>query len=409
MADKNLNQENQSHQSNRDWEKDRSNQQQDWMQNRGGNQSYENGNYSNNRNNDRDQRNRDVGYSGDSAHGMNDDSKGSANRVNYMPDNDDNQGYQGRNSQYGQQGTSGYTGNRGSGMNYNEDRYRQNGGNQWGQTGNNYNNSGWDRREGNDSSFGNRQGQHNDWNNRQSQQSGGGNWGSGSGRQDWGRGNVDSGNEYNDHNQDYRNRNYGNQDNDRYRHTGNDQNRDRNWNMYGGDTSNYGNANQGGVDRNWWDKTKNKVSSWFDNDDDDNKERNRSSMPTHRGKGPSDYRRSEERIREDICDRLTDDDHVDASRVKVSIENDAVILSGTVNSREEKRRAEDLVESISGVRHVENRLRVGSYDTASRHEYTGTTDLPGGIGNESGTTNEIIRNVENDKNRGGDKDRNKTA
>jgi hypothetical protein len=51
---------------------------------------------------------------------------------------------------------------------------------------------------------------------------------------------------------------------------------------------------------------------------------------------------------------------------------------------------------------------VGSYDTASRHEYTGTTDLPGGIGNESGTTNEIIRNVENDKNSGSDKDRNKT-
>ena len=41
----------------------------------------------------------------------------------------------------------------------------------------------------------------------------------------------------------------------------------------------------------------------------------------------------------------------------------SVILKGHVDTREAKRRAEDLVESISGVRHVENRLRVGHTDT----------------------------------------------
>jgi osmotically-inducible protein OsmY len=40
------------------------------------------------------------------------------------------------------------------------------------------------------------------------------------------------------------------------------------------------------------------------------------------------------------------------------VEGDEVILTGTATSREEKRRAEDLVESISGVRNVENRIRV---------------------------------------------------
>ncbi len=35
-----------------------------------------------------------------------------------------------------------------------------------------------------------------------------------------------------------------------------------------------------------------------------------------------------------------------------------VTLNGTVTSREQKRRAEDLVEDLSGVKHVQNNLRV---------------------------------------------------
>ncbi|TCJ14448.1 BON domain-containing protein [Flaviaesturariibacter flavus] len=120
-----------------------------------------------------------------------------------------------------------------------------------------------------------------------------------------------------------------------------------------------------------------------------------------RGRGPRDYHRSEERIREDVCDRLTDDDWLDASHVQVQVQGNEVILSGEVNSREEKRRAEDVVESISGVQHVENRIRVNhqegrgtGYDRhVSQHQYTGVADTPGKIGNESGTTNEVIRNA----------------
>jgi osmotically-inducible protein OsmY len=384
MADKNLNQENLSRQSNKDWEENRANQQ-DWAQDRGGKESYRNSGYEADQNNNRGQRYRDVRYSGDSAHGT----------------SDENRGYEGGNMQHGQFGSSGFGGNRNSGQNYNQENNRQN---QYGNMGNN-GGSGWNQRQDSSASFNNRQ--EDRWNNGQSQQYGHGGWGQGQGRQDWGRGNVDAGNEYNDRNDNHGNRNYGNQDDSRYRNSGHGYNQDRNQNMYGGDTRNYGNANQGGFDRNWWDKTKSKVSSWFDSDDDNNNDRNRGNTASHRGKGPSDYRRSQDRIREDICDRLTDDDHVDASRVRVSIENDVVILSGTVNSREEKRRAEDLVESISGVRDVENRLRVGSYDTASRHEYTGTTTNVGGIGDESGTTNEIIRNVENDQKTDSGKDRNK--
>jgi len=82
------------------------------------------------------------------------------------------------------------------------------------------------------------------------------------------------------------------------------------------------------------------------------------SLSSHRGKGPKSYVRSDERIREDVSDRLRDDEHIDASDVEVTIENGDVVLSGNVDTRFAKRHAEDLAERVSGVRNVENRIRV---------------------------------------------------
>lgn len=79
----------------------------------------------------------------------------------------------------------------------------------------------------------------------------------------------------------------------------------------------------------------------------------------HRGKGPKGYQRSENRIMEDVCDRLADDHYVDASDIEVQINGNEVVLTGTVSDRDQKRRAEDIVETVSGVQNVENRLRVG--------------------------------------------------
>jgi osmotically-inducible protein OsmY len=119
--------------------------------------------------------------------------------------------------------------------------------------------------------------------------------------------------------------------------------------IYGGDTSNYGNANQGGVDRGWWDKTRDEVSSWSGDDDAERRRRmDELRSGGNRGKGPKDYRRSADRIREDVCDRLSDDDYLDASNIEVKVEGDEVILSGTASSREEKRRAEDLGKRFRG-------------------------------------------------------------
>jgi len=78
----------------------------------------------------------------------------------------------------------------------------------------------------------------------------------------------------------------------------------------------------------------------------------------HRGRGPKGYIRSDERIHEDVCERLTEDRFIDASDVEVAVKDGEVTLSGTVASRGLKRRAEDLAELASGVRHVQNNLRV---------------------------------------------------
>ena len=78
---------------------------------------------------------------------------------------------------------------------------------------------------------------------------------------------------------------------------------------------------------------------------------------SHFGKGPKGYVRSDDRIREDVCDRLSDDDEVDASDITVTVKNAEVILEGTVPDRHSKHRAEDIAESISGVKEVTNHLR----------------------------------------------------
>jgi hypothetical protein len=75
------------------------------------------------------------------------------------------------------------------------------------------------------------------------------------------------------------------------------------------------------------------------------------------GKGPKGYVRSDDRIREDVCDRLSDDDELDASDITVTVTGGEIRLEGTVADRHSKHRAEDLAESVSGVRDVTNNLR----------------------------------------------------
>ena len=76
------------------------------------------------------------------------------------------------------------------------------------------------------------------------------------------------------------------------------------------------------------------------------------------GRGPRNYQRSDERIREDLCERFTEHDALDASDIEVRVQNCEVTLTGTVHDRWARRMAEDVAEGVSGVKQVHNQIRV---------------------------------------------------
>lgn len=82
-------------------------------------------------------------------------------------------------------------------------------------------------------------------------------------------------------------------------------------------------------------------------------------------RGPKNYRRSDRRILEDVCEALMMPPDLDPSEVEVRVENGEVTLTGTVPERWMKRAIEDVCEDQPGVEDVHNRIRVASGATAS--------------------------------------------
>jgi osmotically-inducible protein OsmY len=78
----------------------------------------------------------------------------------------------------------------------------------------------------------------------------------------------------------------------------------------------------------------------------------------HSGRGPKGYQRSDDRIREDIGERLTAHPDIDPSDVEIDVKQGVVTLKGSVDDRRAKRMIEDALENISGVKDVHNQLRV---------------------------------------------------
>lgn len=155
----------------------------------------------------------------------------------------------------------------------------------------------------------------------------------------------------------------------------------------GYDRERYGRDYEGGrsrEDRGWWDRASDEVASWFGDEEAERRRRMDERRARHRGRGPKGYRRSDDRIKEDVSDRLSDDWYLDASDIEVNVDSGEVTLSGTVDSRSDKRRAEDLAESVSGVTNVENRLRVKQRDYGTNTS-AGTTGM-NGITGTTGTT-----------------------
>lgn len=103
--------------------------------------------------------------------------------------------------------------------------------------------------------------------------------------------------------------------------------------------------------------------------------RERSMRGPYAGRGPRGYRRSDERIYEEVCDTLARG-FIDAGDIEVAVENGEVILRGEVKRREWKRMAEDEIEDVDGVRDVRNELRVR--EQAERGEKRGEPSFHSG-------------------------------
>lgn len=154
----------------------------------------------------------------------------------------------------------------------------------------------------------------------------------------------------------------------------------------GGESQGYGGGMQGGYgrgaqgdyrrdrgnDRGFFEKAGDEVSSWFGDSD-----AQRRREVDHRGKGPKGYSRSDDRIKEEVSDKLSDDWMIDASDIEVEVSDGEVTLTGKVDSRQTRRRAEDCVEALAGVKHVQNNLRVKSQTGATSGDSATGADSSG--------------------------------
>jgi osmotically-inducible protein OsmY len=81
-------------------------------------------------------------------------------------------------------------------------------------------------------------------------------------------------------------------------------------------------------------------------------------QPRRRSRGPRSYQRSDERIREDVCERLFGDTGADATDVVVEVAAAVVTLGGSVPEAEDKRRIETIATRTLGVADVIDRIQV---------------------------------------------------
>lgn len=123
-----------------------------------------------------------------------------------------------------------------------------------------------------------------------------------------------------------------------------------------------------GIGSTWWPRGRSYGYGWSDAWGDEPRPfpaqralwRSRARASSNRGRGPAGYRRSDERITEDVNDALMVSEDLDASGVTVSVAYGVVVLSGFVHTRTDKRLAEALADSVAGVTDVKNELRIGA-------------------------------------------------
>lgn len=95
--------------------------------------------------------------------------------------------------------------------------------------------------------------------------------------------------------------------------------------------------------------------------------------------GPNGYQRSDEQIREEVCERLIEC-RLPVHDVEVSVAAGVVTLTGSVRERALKYRIEEIVEDTFGVKEVENRLRLGTETSTTPSQSSARPASTGGGG-----------------------------
>jgi len=103
--------------------------------------------------------------------------------------------------------------------------------------------------------------------------------------------------------------------------------------------------------------------------------------PSLAGRGPQGDKRSDDRVAEDINEAMTTEHDLDATSISVEVKDGEVVLKGTVSDRKSKRRAEEIAESCSGVKDVQNQIRIKRADSSDSGR-----DSKGGKGNDKRST-----------------------
>ncbi len=87
------------------------------------------------------------------------------------------------------------------------------------------------------------------------------------------------------------------------------------------------------------------------------------------GVGPKNYKRSDTRIEEEVCNILMKDRNIDASDIEVHVRDGVVLLSGTVDSRMDKIEAEMAIEGVAGVEDIQNEIKLKKWGDYSDRPY----------------------------------------
>lgn len=107
----------------------------------------------------------------------------------------------------------------------------------------------------------------------------------------------------------------------------------------------------------------------------------------HAGRGPRDYTRSDERLKEDLCERLTRAPHIDASDISVEVNDGRVTLNGKVDSRHTKYNVENLVDVCMGVKEIDNRLGIEASSGLRQGTERSESQSNGSAGRDDSTRN----------------------